>query len=450
MAKKGFLNEVIKITKDLNDQRIAQQKKDAKEEKKRLKVNEALKAQYEVDHFENLSETITSFHHKTPIPVNWEFRTVAEPPPKPEVYELSQSPIQEKIDSLNANLFGKIINFTKIKALDDKLTLAKYSDAKENQKRIKKHERELGKWQFCKSIAPQILSGEGYIDALSELVFDYDDNSEEKLDLLKHDEVEIEIFSNKEITIKVPLIYEGIIPSSSKTLLKSGNVSERDFTDQNFNLLLQKYICSLTISIARHIFAVLPIEQLTFNSTIELTNPLKGIKEDSVVLSVLFRKSKFEELNFLSLCPVSFIKSCSHKMKLSKSKGLQPVLPLGKLNKESNSQVIDGYIYILTSHDKQYSDLVKIGMTTMTTEERISGALTSPTYLYNEVEIVYDIPVFNYDTYAIEQGIHEKLDQYRRPITNKDGTVATEWFKMSSDDAYHIVQGMLTGIRLGV
>jgi hypothetical protein len=110
--------------------------------------------------------------------------------------------------------------------------------------------------------------------------------------------------------------------------------------------------------------------------------------------------------------------------------------------------VFTGYIYILLS--KKYSDIVKIGMTTNTVKERVSGAQNSSTYLYAPVTIEAEIPVFGATALEVEALIHKKLDKFRTKIELYDGKVATEWFTLDPEQAINIARGIATEVQLGL
>jgi hypothetical protein len=97
-----------------------------------------------------------------------------------------------------------------------------------------------------------------------------------------------------------------------------------------------------------------------------------------------------------------------------------------------------GEIYFLSSASnsssvKQFDNLIKIGVTTKTTPQRIKNADMEATYLFAPVKILKILPCYNMDVNSLESLIHASLHEYRKSIriSNQLGgkvVEATEWF----------------------
>lgn len=97
-----------------------------------------------------------------------------------------------------------------------------------------------------------------------------------------------------------------------------------------------------------------------------------------------------------------------------------------------------GEIYLLSTTSNspsvnQYKSLIKIGVTTKTTPQRIKNAEMEATYLFSPVKILKILPCYNMDVGSFETMIHAKLNEYRKSIkiSNKQSNKvveATEWF----------------------
>lgn len=101
-------------------------------------------------------------------------------------------------------------------------------------------------------------------------------------------------------------------------------------------------------------------------------------------------------------------------------------------------RVVTGIIYILTSLDSRYSNLVKIGFTTKDIASRIAGAESQSTYLYNKVKVEYMVSFTAKNINDVESIVHKRVDKYRKYI-NVNGKVATEWFELTPQQAKTIV-----------
>ena len=94
-----------------------------------------------------------------------------------------------------------------------------------------------------------------------------------------------------------------------------------------------------------------------------------------------------------------------------------------------------GYVYVLSSHNKQlkeFSDVFKIGSTTNTVSDRIKNACKEPTYLYSGVDIIETYKCYNMHPRDLEDRLHTFFDKVRLNINIQDerGVVISprEWF----------------------
>lgn len=104
-----------------------------------------------------------------------------------------------------------------------------------------------------------------------------------------------------------------------------------------------------------------------------------------------------------------------------------------------------GEIYFLSSAStsssvKQFESLIKIGVTTKTTPQRVKNADMEATYLFAPVKILKILPCYNMDVTSLESLIHASLHEHRKSIkisNQQSGKVveATEWFDVSLDIA---------------
>jgi hypothetical protein len=113
---------------------------------------------------------------------------------------------------------------------------------------------------------------------------------------------------------------------------------------------------------------------------------------------------------------------------------------MGKISKplEEKYGKKTGEIYLLSTTSNspsvnQYKSLIKIGVTTKTTPQRIKNAEMEATYLFSPVKILKILPCFNMDVGSFETMNHAKLNEYRKSIkiSNKQSNKvveATEWF----------------------
>ena len=123
-----------------------------------------------------------------------------------------------------------------------------------------------------------------------------------------------------------------------------------------------------------------------------------------------------------------------------------------------------GYIYILETESsasvlapwKLQRNLVKIGFTTTSVEERLRNAEKDRTYLCAPVKLIYSLECYNLNAHVFEKLIHAFLHDRRLGITMIDNNGKAyhpeEWFTVSAETALeaarHIVDGTINQYRL--
>jgi len=113
------------------------------------------------------------------------------------------------------------------------------------------------------------------------------------------------------------------------------------------------------------------------------------------------------------------------------------------------SDVLNGYIYVLASKNPNVKDLpnvFKIGHTTGSVAERIKNAKKEATYLFNEVDIISTHRCLNIQSYNLEQTIHNFFSLVKLDIELFDSRnnvyKPREWFKVSYEvikDAINLI-----------
>ena len=104
---------------------------------------------------------------------------------------------------------------------------------------------------------------------------------------------------------------------------------------------------------------------------------------------------------------------------------------------ETTNDILNGYIYVLKTHNSKVvdiTDLYKIGFTTGSVAKRIVNARKEATYLFSDVDVVATFRCFNIKTYELEQNIHQFFSALRLDIELLDNSNNTyrprEWFRV--------------------
>lgn len=119
-----------------------------------------------------------------------------------------------------------------------------------------------------------------------------------------------------------------------------------------------------------------------------------------------------------------------------------------------DADVESGHIYVLQSLSTDplianIKDLHKIGFSTMSVEQRVKSAATSPTYLMAPVKIVADYRVYNLKASALENLLHRVFADVRLDLSQTDRKGRdydpSEWFVVPRDVINQAVAMIMSG-----
>ncbi len=132
--------------------------------------------------------------------------------------------------------------------------------------------------------------------------------------------------SSMEIEFKVKS--DTVVPAISMSLTKTGKLSKKDMSKTQYYDITQDYVCSCAIRLAREIFAVLPVNIAIVHAVDNIINTTNGHQEDCTILSVIFNKEKFMNINFDRIDASDFVETFLHNMKFMKTSGFRQVVRL--------------------------------------------------------------------------------------------------------------------------
>lgn len=116
-----------------------------------------------------------------------------------------------------------------------------------------------------------------------------------------------------------------VIPTTKVEVLASGKLSEKELTKTAYYDIYQDYVCSVTIRLARDLFAMLPIDKVIVHAVNAETNPATGNDEEVTYLSVVFDRATFDSLNLDKIDPSDSLTNFKYNMKFAKTTGFKPV-----------------------------------------------------------------------------------------------------------------------------
>lgn len=116
-----------------------------------------------------------------------------------------------------------------------------------------------------------------------------------------------------------------VVPKIGFKKNESGKISEFELKGSQYNDLAQDYVCSCAIRIAREVFALLPIDIVIVNAEDNVFDSSTGNQRDATILSVLFVRSGFDNINFELIDPSDFVDRFKANVNFTKTNGFKEV-----------------------------------------------------------------------------------------------------------------------------
>jgi hypothetical protein len=118
---------------------------------------------------------------------------------------------------------------------------------------------------------------------------------------------------------------EEVVPEETVSLTKTGKVSTKAMTKTMRCDIIQDYICSCVIRIAREMFALLPVERALIHAVDSVLDTSTGHEEEVTVLSVLMERKMLSHINLERVDPSEALNHFECNMDFKKTQGLKPV-----------------------------------------------------------------------------------------------------------------------------
>jgi hypothetical protein len=286
------------------------------------KMQELERAAYEVEVYENHIELLLSVHKECSDPWNWGAIKSAAPPTRPEKAHTHEELAQSALDGFKPGALDKLLK--RVDSKHNKLVRAveeaKETDEREYQEALQAYEQEYADWEAACELANRVLLGdsEAYLDAIRQ-TNPFSDIAE------LGSSVEFQVHSSSLIETVLHIRGENVVPSETKSLLKSGKLSVKQMAKTKFYELYQDYVCACVLRIARELLALLPVKMVIVNAVGEILNTQTGYVEESPVLSVAVPRQTLDKLNFETLDPSDSMNNFVYRMAFGKTKGFQAV-----------------------------------------------------------------------------------------------------------------------------
>ena len=116
-----------------------------------------------------------------------------------------------------------------------------------------------------------------------------------------------------------------IIPTQYPDMKASGEIVMKDFSKSAYFELVQDYVSSTMLRVARDTFALLPVQYVLIHAVDKILNPATGNDEEVTIASVKIKRDAMATLNFERIDPSDCLESFESNVKFKKTTGYSPV-----------------------------------------------------------------------------------------------------------------------------
>ncbi len=322
MGWKGTVRSIGAAVRAAERDAKRRQRELERQQKQYQKMQKLEQAAYEVEIFENYIEIIQSVHKECSDPIDWKSISISKEPNKPENSQKNEKEARLKEKNYSPGIIDKIFKKTesKKKKLEDDIGSAIKKDESEYNAAISNWEQKVTDWKESVSLAKQLLAGneQSKIKAIKEL------NPFSELSTLGSN-ISVKADASGIIEATIHVHGEEIVPSESKSLLKSGKLSVKRMPKGTFNEIYQDYVCSCSLRVAKEILAIIPDPLVVVTAMDELLNSKTGHLEKTPILSVCIARKTINSLNMNDIDPSDSMDNFIHNMSFKKTKGFGSV-----------------------------------------------------------------------------------------------------------------------------
>ena len=116
-----------------------------------------------------------------------------------------------------------------------------------------------------------------------------------------------------------------VVPTQYPDMKAGGELVMKDFTKTAYYELVQDYVSSTMLRVARDTFALLPVKTVLIHAVDKILNPATGNDEEVTIASVKIKRDALATLNFERIDPSDCLESFESNIKFKKTTGYAPV-----------------------------------------------------------------------------------------------------------------------------
>jgi len=322
MGWKGTVRSIGAAVRAAERDAKRRQKELERKHKQYAKMQELEQAAYEVDVYDNHIEVIQSTHKECSSVVDWADIASSKQPKEPKKKNHREEKARLKLEQYRPGIFARFLkNEEKKKAkIAQEIEMAIKADDEDYEARLSRWKKEFTEWKESVDIAEALLKGKpkAKLEAIENLQpFTEISNLGSSLSVV--------VYENGLLEATVNVHGKEIVPSESKSLLKSGKLSVKNMPKGKFNEIYQDYVCSCVLRIANELFSCIPDSLVIVTAVDELLNSKTGHLEEAPILSAAISRSTMNKLNLETIDPSDSMANFIHNMSFKKTKGFESV-----------------------------------------------------------------------------------------------------------------------------
>ena len=118
---------------------------------------------------------------------------------------------------------------------------------------------------------------------------------------------------------------DDIIPKEYPDMKADGEIVMKDFSKSAYYDLVQDYVSSTMLRVARDTFALLPVKEVIIHAVDKVLNPATGNDEEVTIVSAKVKRDALATLNFERIDPSDCLESFESNVRFRKTAGYAPV-----------------------------------------------------------------------------------------------------------------------------
>lgn len=291
---------------------LERERQKAAKDKEKQKQLELEHAKAVVEEYESKIDAIVTIHRSCAEVIAWDsIEQIPEPFEKGK-----QGPreiaAREKADSYKPGFLAK-----RIKVFD---SASNGSLEKKVASAIEEDKKEYEEWENLNTMAMRICNKD--LDAMLEVI----ENVDIFGDLTEYGSgFEVGLIDDKTAEVEFDIMADTVVPKEEASITSTGKLSQKKLAISKRFDIMQDYVCSCALRIARDLFSILPLDEVLIHAKDSLLDTSIGYDVKQDILSVRITRAKMQNMNFDLIDPSDSMMNFECNMKFLKTKGFQPI-----------------------------------------------------------------------------------------------------------------------------